>query len=81
MNNTIITVSSLKQVGNPGRAGAVVVKTAAKEIKVVPERVVPETAMAQQRRRERATNSSAMVRETSVFLNEAFFWLLAQSLC
>ena len=69
MNNAIKNNSFIfeTQVGNPGRAGAVVVKTVVKEIKAVRERVVPKTAMAQRRRRERATNMSAMVSETSVF--------------
>lgn len=50
----------------------------AKEIKVVLERAVPKTAMAQRRKQEHATNTSVMVREMSVMLNEAFFELLDQ---
>ena len=61
------------QVGNPGQAGVVAVKTVAKEIKVVLECAVPKTVMAQRRKQEHATNTSVMVRETSIMFNEAFF--------
>ena len=54
------------QVGNPGQAGVVAVKTVAKEIKVVLECAVPKTVMAQRRKQEHATNTSVMVRETSL---------------